>query len=108
MRVLRSHRRVVGGTTIYVKECPTIWVVSRTAGRGESGECGVRYKKRNHRTVDALIKDVFLNERKRYTYTNRLGVVREFYGTYKEYLFLKLNYGCDGLTKEELTIYKTL
>lgn len=99
---------MVGGATIYVKECPTIWVVSRVGARGESGECGVRYKKRDHRTVDALIKDVFLDERKRYTYTNRLGIEREFFGTYKEYLFLKLSYGREGLTKEELTIYKTL
>jgi hypothetical protein len=108
MRIIRSHRRTVGGTTIYVKECPTIWVVSRVGARGESGECGVRYKKRNHRTVDALVRDVLLNEQKKYTYTNRLGIVREFYGSYKEFLYIKLNYGCDGLTKEELTIYKTL
>lgn len=108
MKIIRVHRRTIGGTTAYIRECPTIWVVSRTAGRGESGMVRERYKKRDHRTVDALVRDVLLNERKKYTYTNRLGVVREFFGSYKEFLFIKLNYGCDGLTKEELTIYKTL
>lgn len=108
MRIIRSHRRVVGGTTIYVKECPTIWVVSRVGARGESGECGVRYKKRNHRTVDALVRDVLLNERKKYTYTNRLGAVREFFGSYRDFLSIKLTYGCDGLTETEYKIYKSL
>lgn len=108
MKVLRSHRRTVGGTTVYIKECTTIWVVSRVGVRGESGSCGIRYKKRDHKTIDALVGSILSDERKMYTYTNRLGVVREFYGTYKEYLFIKMNYGCDGLTELEHKIYKTL
>lgn len=108
MRVIRVHRRVIGGTTAYIRECPTIWIVSRAMGRGESGVCGERYHKRDHKTIDKLVRHLLDGERKKYAYENSLGALIEVTCTYKEFLYLKLNYGMDGLSEVEFEIYKSL
>lgn len=43
-----------------------------------------------------------------YKYTSELRGEREVYTDYLGYLFLKLNYGVDGLTDEEYRQYKEL
>ena len=108
MKIIRIHRRIIGGTTAYIRECPTLWIVSRTsAERGESGTCSVRYHKRDYRTIGSLTNYLFANDVRVYTYRNRMGVDVRVRCTYKEYLFLKMNYG-EGLTKKELLMYQIL
>lgn len=109
MKILRTHRRTIGKTTIYVQECPTLWIVSsRTRGYSDSNTTSVRCKKSECRTLEHLTNKVASEVRGIYEYTNRLGVTNKCRCTYKEYLFLKLNYGIDGLTEEEDKIYQTI
>lgn len=93
-----------------VRECPTIWVVSTTNKDNPSvtRRCSARYKKSQHKTISKLAAHLIGDEQGVYEYVNDFDVVRQVRGTYREYLFLKLNYGKDGLTKEEYKIYKSL
>jgi hypothetical protein len=70
--------------------------------------CNVHYKKKDYKTINGLAAHIIGDERGVYEYVNDFDVVRQVRGTYKEYLFLKLNYGKDGLTKEEYEIYENL
>jgi hypothetical protein len=100
----------MGGMTMVVRECPTIWVVSSTNRNNTSVErrCAVHYKKSQHKTIDNLAAHIIGDERGVYEYINSLGSTIKVRCTYKEYLYLKLNYGANGLTEEELTIYNNL
>lgn len=110
MKVIKIHRTTVGGMTMVVRECPTIWVVSTTNRSNTSVErrCAVHYKKSQHKTIDNLAAHIIGDERGVYEYINTLGATIKVRCTYKEYLYLKLNYGANGLTEEELTIYNNL
>lgn len=109
MKILRTHRRTIGKTTIYVQECPTIWIVStRTQGYSGGNTTGARCKKSECRTLESLANKVASEVDGIYEYTNRMGVIKRVCTNYKNYLFLKLNYGIDGLTKEEYELYKNL
>lgn len=110
MKVVRIHRREMGGTTIIVRECPTIWITSSTNRSNPSvvRRCSVRYKKRDYRTIDKLAAHIIGDEVGVYEYVNTLGATMRVRCTYKEYLFLKLNYGKDGLNEEEHEIYENL
>lgn len=96
--------------TMVVRECPTIWIVSSTNRSNTSVErrCAVHYKKSKHKTIDNLAAHIVGDERGVYEYINSLGATIKVRCTYKEYLYLKLNYGANGLTEEELTIYNNL
>lgn len=110
MKVIKIHRTTAGGMTMVVRECPTIWVVSTTNRSNTSVErrCAVHYKKSQHKTIDNLAAHIIGDERGVYEYINSLGATIKVRCTYKEYLYLKLNYGANGLTEEELTIYNNL
>lgn len=110
MKVIKIHRTTVGGMTMVVRECPTIWVVSTTNRSNTSVErrCAVHYKKSQHKTIANLAAHIVGDERGVYEYINTLGATIKVRCTYKEYLYLKLNYGANGLTEEELTIYNNL
>lgn len=110
MKVIKIHRTTMGGMTMVVRECPTIWVVSTTNRSNTSVErrCAVHYKKSQHKTIDNLAAHIIGDERGVYEYINSLGATIKVRCTYKEYLYLKLNYGANGLTEEELTIYNNL
>lgn len=110
MKVIKIHRTTVGGMTMVVRECPTIWVVSTTNRSNTSVErrCAVHYKKSQHKTIANLAAHIVGDERGVYEYINSLGATIKVRCTYKEYLYLKLNYGANGLTEEELTIYNNL
>lgn len=110
MKVIKIHRTTMGGMTMVVRECPTIWVVSTTNRSNTSVErrCAVHYKKSQHKTIDNLAAHIIGDERGVYEYINSLSATIKVRCTYKEYLYLKLNYGANGLTKEELTIYNNL
>lgn len=47
------------------------------------------------------------NNKKTYTYISH-GKEEKVYCTYKEYLYLKLNYDDNGVTEEEYNLLKTL
>ena len=110
MKVIKIHRREMCGTTILVKECPTIWITSSTNRTNPSviRRCSVRYKKKDYRTIDKLAAHLIGDEMGTYEYVNDFGATMRVRCTYKEYLFLKLNYGKDGLSEEEYEIYKNL
>lgn len=109
MKILRTHRRTIGKTTMYVQECPTIWIVSaRTQGYSSGNATSMRCKKSECRTLEHLTNKMASELHGIYEYTNRLGVTKRVCTTYKNYLFLKLNYGIDGLTEEEYKLYKTM
>ena len=110
MKVLKIHRTTMGGMTMVVRECPTIWVISTTNRENPSvtRRCNVHYKKKDYKTIEGLAAHIIGDEVGVYEYVNDFDVVRQVRGTYKEYLFLKLNYGKNGLTKEEYEIYKNL
>lgn len=93
-----------------VRECPTIWIVSTTNRSNTSVErrCAAHYKKSQHKTISKLAAHIIGDERGVYEYINSLGATMKVRCTYKEYLFLKLNYGADGLTDEELKLYESL
>lgn len=96
--------------TMVVRECPTIWIVSSTNRSNTSVErrCAVHYKKSKYKTIANLAAHIAGDERGVYEYINSLGATMKVRCTYKEFLHLKLNYGADGLTEEELTIYNNL
>lgn len=100
----------MGGMTMVVRECPTIWIVSSTNRSNTSVErrCAVHYKKSKYRTIGKLAAHIIGDEQGVYEYINSLGAVMKVRCSYKEYLFLKMNYGADGLTDEELIIYNNL
>lgn len=109
MRIIRVHKKKIGRVTMYVQECPTIWIVStKVDGYSDGNSTKVRYKKKNHCVIDEVAQEVLNNIRMSYKYTNKLGVERIVNCTYKEYLFIKLNYGLEGLTDEEYKLYKTI
>lgn len=110
MKVIKVHRTTVGGMTMVVRECPTIWVVSSTNKSNPSvvRRCSARYKKNQYKTIDKLAAHIIGDEVGTYEYVNDFGATMRVRCTYKEYLFLKLNYGAGGLTKEEFEIYKNL
>lgn len=110
MKILKIHRTTMGGMTMVVRECPTIWIVSSTNRSNTSVErrCAVHYKKSKHKTIANLAAHIIGDERGVYEYVNDFDVIRQVRDTYKEYLFLKLNYGKNGLTKEEYEIYNNL
>ena len=108
MKHLRSHRRVIGGITIYAKEYPTIWEVSTKVERyANSNRTNVRYKKREYKTLDDLAKHIANSVRSIYEYENQFGVQRVCC-TYAEYLMLKMCYSLSGLNEEEYELYKTM
>lgn len=100
----------MGGMTMVVRECPTIWVVSSTNRTNTSVErrCAVHYKKSQHKTISKLAAHIIGDERGVYEYINSLGATMKVRCIYKEYLFLKMNYGRDGLSNEERKIYENL
>lgn len=110
MKVIKVHRTTMGGMTMVVRECPTIWVVSTTNRANTSVErkCSIHYKKSKYRTICKLAAHIIGDEQGVYEYINSLGATIKVRCTYKEYLYLKLNYGANGLTEEELTIYNNL
>lgn len=110
MKVIKIHRTTMGGMTMVVRECQTIWVVSSTNHTNTSVErrCAVHYKKSQHKTISKLAAHIIGNEQGVYEYINSLGATMKVRCAYKEYLFLKLNYGADGLTDEELELYESL
>lgn len=110
MKVIKVHRTTIGGTSMVVRECPTIWVVSTTNRSNTSVErrCAVHYKKSQHKTISKLAAHIIGDEVGVYEYINDFGATMRVRCTYKEYLYLKLNYGADGLSAEEYEIYKSL
>lgn len=110
MRPIRSQRRRVGDVTIYVTECPTLWIVSTTMRNNTTvtRRCNVRHKKREFRTINDVERHILCTERGTFEYVNDLGNIMRVDCTYKEYLFLKMNYGRDGLTEQEYELYKSL
>lgn len=110
MKIIKVHRTTMGGMTMVVRECPTIWIVSSTNRSNTSVErkCSIHYKKSKYRTIDNLAAHIIGDERGVYEYVNGLGATMKVRCTYKEFLHLKLNYGAEGLTKEEMTIYNNL
>lgn len=110
MKVIKIHRTTMGGMTMIVRECPTIWVVSSTNCSNTSVErrCAIHYKKSKYRTIGKLAANIIGDEKGVYEYINSLGATIKVRCTYKEYLFLKMNYGADGLNDEELMIYNNL
>lgn len=110
MKVIKTHRTTMGGTTMVVQECPTIWVVSSTNRTNTSvvRRCSVRYKKNQYKTIDKLAAHIIGDEIGVYEYVNDFDATMRVRCTYKEYLLLKMNYGKDGLSEEELTIYNNL
>lgn len=110
MKVIKIHRCKVGSTTIIARECPTIWVISTTNkdNPSVSRRCNVRYKKKDYRTIKGLAAHIVGDEVGVYEYVNSLGATMRVNCTYKEYLFLKLNYGINGLTEHEYELYKSL
>ena len=110
MKVIKVHRTTMGGMTMVVRECPTIWIVSSTNRYNTSVErrCAVHYKKSQHKTISKLAAHIIGDERGVYEYINSLGATMKVRCTYKEYLFLKMNYGRDGLSNEERKIYENL
>jgi hypothetical protein len=110
MKVIKIHRCKVGDTTIIARECPTIWVIS-TANRENPSvtrRCNVHYKKKDYKTIEGLAAHIIGDEVGVYEYVNDFGATMRVRCTYKEYLYLKLNYGADGLSEEEFEIYKNL
>lgn len=110
MKVIKVHRTTMGGMTMVVRECPTIWVVSTTNRTNSSvaRRCAVHYKKSQHKTISKLAAHIIGDEVGVYEYVNDFGATMRVRCTYKEYLYLKLNYGADGLSEEEFEIYKNL
>lgn len=110
MKVIKVHRTTMGGMTMVVRECPTIWVVSSTNRTNTSvvRKCAVHYKKSQHKTINKLAAHIIGDEVGVYEYVNDFGATMRVICTYKEYLYLKLNYGADGLSEEEFEIYKNL
>lgn len=110
MKVIKIHRTTIGGMTMVVRECRTIWIVSTTNKDNPSvtRRCAARYKKSKHKTISKLAAHLIGDERGVYEYINSLDATMKVRCTYKEYLFLKMNYGRDGLTDEELAIYNNL
>ncbi|MBQ2046581.1 MAG: hypothetical protein II260_05260 [Muribaculaceae bacterium] len=110
MKVIKIHRTTMCGMTVVVRECPTIWVVSSTNRTNTSVErrCAVHYKKSQHKTISKLAAHIIGDEVGVYEYVNGFGATMRVRCTYKEYLYLKLNYGADGLSEEEYEIYKNL
>lgn len=100
----------MGGMTMVVRECPTIWIVSSTNRSNTSvvRRCAVHYKKNQYKTIDKLAAHIIGDEVGVYEYVNDFGATMRVRCTYKEYLYLKLNYGAEGLSEEELTIYNNL
>jgi hypothetical protein len=100
----------MGGMTMVVQECPTIWVVSSTNRTNTSvvRRCSVRYKKKDYRTIDKLAAHIIGDEVGVYEYVNPFGATMRVRCTYKEYLYLKMCYGVNGLTESEYKLYKTL
>lgn len=100
----------MGETTMVVRECPTIWVVSTTNRTNTSvvRRCAVRYKKNQYKTISKLAAHIVGDEVGVYEYVNSFGATMRVRCTFKEYLFLKMNYGADGLSEEEYGIYKNL
>lgn len=110
MKILKIHRTTMGGMTMVVRECPTIWIVSSTNRSNTSvvRRCAVHYKKNQYKTIDKLAAHIIGDEVGVYEYVNDFGATMRVRCTYKEYLYLKLNYGAEGLSEEELTIYNNL
>lgn len=110
MKVIKIHRCKVGDTTIIARECPTIWVISTTNRENPSvaRRCNVHYKKKDYKTIGGLAAHIIGDEVGVYEYVNSFGATMRVKCTYKEYLYLKMNYGLDGLTKEECEIYNSL
>jgi hypothetical protein len=110
MKILKTHRTTIGGMTMVVRECRTIWIVSTTNKDNPSvtRRCATRYKKSEHKTISKLAAHLIGDEQGVYEYVNDFDVIRQVRGTYREYLFLKLNYGKDGLSEGEHEIYKNL
>lgn len=100
----------MGGMTMVVRECPTIWIVSTTNKDNTSvpRRCAARYKKSQHKTISKLAAHIIGDERGVYEYINSLGATMRVRCSYKEYLYLKLTYGVNGLSDEEYEIYKNL
>lgn len=110
MKVIKIHRCKVGSTTIIARECPTIWVISTTNKDNPSVErrCNAHYKKKDYRTIDKLAAHIIGDEVGVYEYVNSFGATMRVRCTYKEYLYLKMCYGVNGLTESEYKLYKTL
>lgn len=110
MKVIKIHRCKVGDTTIIARECPTIWVVSTTNRSNTSvvRRCAVHYKKSQHKTINKLAAHIIGDEVGVYEYVNSFGATMRVRCTYKEYLYLKLTYGADGLSIEEYELYNSL
>lgn len=110
MKVIKVHRTTMGGMTMVVRECPTIWVVSSTNRTNTSvvRRCAVRYKKNQYRSINKLAAHIIGDEVGTYEYVNDFGATMRVRCTYKEFLFLKMNYGIDELNEEEYEIYKNL
>lgn len=110
MKVIKIHRTTMGGMTMVVRECPTIWIVSSTNRSNTSVErrCAVHYKKSQHKTINKLAAHIIGDEVGLYEYVNSFGATMRVRCTYKEYLYLKLTYGADGLSVEEYEIYNSL
>ena len=110
MEGIKVHRTTIGEMTMVVRECPTIWVVSSTNRTNTSvaRRCAVHYKKSQHKTINKLAAHIIGDEVGTYEYVNDFGATMRVRCTYKEFLFLKMNYGRDGLNEEEHEIYKNL
>lgn len=110
MKALKIHRTTMGGMTMVVRECPTIWIISSTNKSNTSvvRRCSVRYKKKDYRTIDSLAAHIIGDEVGVYEYVNDFGATMRVRCTYKEYLYLKMCYGVNGLTESEYKLYKTL
>lgn len=100
----------MGGMTMVVRECPTIWIISSTNRNNPSvvRRCSVRYKKKDYKTIDKLAAHIIGDEVGVYEYVNSFGATMRVRCTYKEYLYLKMCYGVNGLTESEYKLYKTL
>lgn len=107
MKVIRIHRRRVEDFTIFVEECSTIWLVTIKRDKYAFPEVHLeRHKKREHKSVEEVLYHVLNNTDLLYRYNN--GVAERTVRTnYKNYLYLKMCYGVDGLTEAEHSLYKT-
>lgn len=110
MKILKVHRRVIGDMTIIIEECPTIWITSSTMRSNTTivRRCKEHHKKREYKTIDKLAAHIIGNEVGVYEYVNSFGATMRVRCTYKEYLYLKMCYGVNGLTELEYKLYKTL
>lgn len=110
MKIIKTHRATKYGTTMIVRECPTIWIVSSTNRSNTSVErrCAVHYKKSQYKTIDKLAAHIIGDEVGVYEYVNYLGIPTKVRCAYKEFLCVKRTYGKNGLSEAEYEIYKNL